>query len=525
VTGGPALSAAPSARVRALGAAGLVLAVLAELCATGLIGLSGWFISACAVAGAAAFSSFSYLAPSGGVRTFALGRIAGNYSQRLVLHAAAFGRVAAARARFFDTVSRDRAQPRSVWSGELLDRSLADTDTVGMALIRSTAPVTVTVSLTAGGVLAVALAASVPAAAVLAVGVTLLAAVAYLIPDPTGDAGQRTRAALRSELVTAVDAWPEMATLGAAGRLAARTTADLTRLSAARSAVHRHRRRMGLLAGTLGLGTLTGTVAVTLGSVGGPADLVFVALLAAGVLAQAEQLSAAAEARASAVAALRRLTLPAAADAPVADAVPEVRTTATAGALRLDGYRLPATVLRPEQTLDACVTRGGVLAVTGRSGSGKSTLLRGLARSLRSTVDPCDGRPPVTAVAADEHLFTGTVGANFRLADPTLTDEDVDVRLAELWLDRTGLTAGTLIGPGGRTLSGGELRRVSVGRALATRPHVLVVDEPTAGLDQETARHVLRTLAQLPDTTVVLAVHDLPDALKPAGQVAILSLD
>jgi ATP-binding cassette subfamily C protein CydC len=51
------------------------------------------------------------------------------------------------------------------------------------------------------------------------------------------------------------------------------------------------------------------------------------------------------------------------------------------------------------------------------------------------------------------------------------------------------------------------------------------VDEPTAGLDQETARHVLRTLAQLPDTTVVLAVHDLPDALEPAGQVTTLSLD
>jgi ATP-binding cassette subfamily C protein CydC len=131
----------------------------------------------------------------------------------------------------------------------------------------------------------------------------------------------------------------------------------------------------------------------------------------------------------------------------------------------------------------------------------------------------------VAAVAADEHLFTGTVGANFRLADPTLTDEDVDSRLADLWLDRTGLTAGTLVGAGGRALSGGELRRVSIGRALATRPQVLLVDEPTAGLDQETARHVLRTLARLPDTTVVLALHDLPEALGAGERVATLSLD
>ena len=524
MTGGPATTAAPPARVRALGVAGLALAVLAELCATGLIGLSGWFISACAVAGAATFSSFSYLAPSGGVRTFALGRIAGNYGQRLVLHAAALGRVAATRVRFFDTVSGDHAHPVGPWSGELLDRGLADADTAGMTLIRSSAPVTVTGALTAGGVLAVALAASIPAAGVLSVGVALLAAVAYLIPDPTVGA-QHARAELRSEMVTAVDAWPEMATLGAAGQLSARTTASLTRLSAARGAVDRHRLRTGLLTGAIGLATLTGTVAVALGSVSGPAALVFVALLASGVLAQAEQLPAAAEARAAAVGALRRLTVPVAVGTRFVDAVPIVRTTATAGTLGLDGYRLGATGLRPEQTLSASVDRGGVLAVTGRSGSGKSTLLRGLAPSLRGTVEPCDGRPPVTAVAAEDHLFTGTVGANFRLADPTLSDEDVDRCLADLWLDRTGLTAGTLVGPGGRTLSGGELRRVCIGRALATRPHVLLVDEPTTGLDQETARHVLRTLARLPDTTVVLALHDLPEALQPPGRVATLSLD
>jgi ATP-binding cassette subfamily C protein CydC len=202
-----------------------------------------------------------------------------------------------------------------------------------------------------------------------------------------------------------------------------------------------------------------------------------------------------------------------------------VRTTATAGTLSLDGYRLGATALRCERTLSASVARGGVVAVTGRSGSGKSTLLHGLARSLRDTVEPCAGRPPVTAVAAEDHLFTGTLGANFRLADPTLSDEDVDSRLADLWLDRTGLTAGTLVGPGGRTLSGGELRRVCIGRALATRPHVLLVDEPTTGLDQRTAQHVLRTLALLPDTTVVLALHALPEALQPPGRVATLPLD
>ncbi len=86
MSGGPGLRA-PGRRADFLAAGGLVLAVVAELSSAGLLGLSGWFISACAVAGAAAFGSFSYVAPSGGVRAFALARVAGNYSKRLVLHA------------------------------------------------------------------------------------------------------------------------------------------------------------------------------------------------------------------------------------------------------------------------------------------------------------------------------------------------------------------------------------------------------------------------------------------------------
>lgn len=128
-------------RARSLAAGGLMLAVVAELSSAGLLGLSGWFISSCAVAGAATFSSFSYIAPSGGVRAFAMARVAGNYSKRLVLHAAALRRIAAARAGLFDrAAATERAQEDGLWSGELLDRSMADADSAGMALIECTTP-------------------------------------------------------------------------------------------------------------------------------------------------------------------------------------------------------------------------------------------------------------------------------------------------------------------------------------------------------------------------------------------------
>src|SRR5947209_15242030 len=136
---------------------GLTLAVLAETCSMGLLGLSGWFIASSAVAGASAYSTFSYLAPSGGVRAFALGRIVANYASRVVLHSAALRQISAARLRFYD---RTAAEPSThgTWSGQSLDRVMADADTKGMALIQATGPMIVAAAMTAGGCLAVVLA-------------------------------------------------------------------------------------------------------------------------------------------------------------------------------------------------------------------------------------------------------------------------------------------------------------------------------------------------------------------------------
>jgi ATP-binding cassette subfamily C protein CydC len=201
--------------------AGLILAVLAECCSVGLVGLSGWFIASSAIAGAGAYSVFSYLAPSGGVRAFALGRIATNYANRVVLHAAALRRISAARLRFYD---RAAAEPSThgAWSGQSLDRVMADGDTKGMALIQATAPLIVAAALTAGGCLVITLAGYPLVAVVLAVAASVCATLAIFTARRMDD-GSRTRSALRIELVTAVGAWTEMASLGAADQLAHRT--------------------------------------------------------------------------------------------------------------------------------------------------------------------------------------------------------------------------------------------------------------------------------------------------------------
>jgi len=169
--------AAGRGRTTLVAAIGLALAVLAEACSVGLLGLSGWFIASSAVAGATAYSLFSLMNPSGGVRAFAVGRIVTNYAGRDVLHSAALRRITAARLRFYDRAAA-RPSTHGAWSGQLLDRVMADADTEGMALIQATTPMVTACAMTAGGCLVFALAGYPLTAVIIAVAAVVCAALA-----------------------------------------------------------------------------------------------------------------------------------------------------------------------------------------------------------------------------------------------------------------------------------------------------------------------------------------------------------
>jgi ATP-binding cassette subfamily C protein CydC len=463
---------------RLVSLAGLLLAVVAESCSAGLVGLSGWFIAASAVAGAGAYSAFSYLAPSGGVRAFALGRIGTQHASRVVLHSAALRRISAARLRFYDRA----ADVPGTWSGESLDRVMADADTEGMALIQATTPVVVATALTAGGFVVIALAGFPRAAAIVVVGAAVCAALA-VAGTRHADDGSRTRGAVRAELVTAVEAWPEMASLGAAGQLARRTLARLDAFESRRFGAAVTQARIAGAARAVTAVTLLLTVVSVARSGADVSALVFVALLATGVLGNAERLIPAFLAR---------------------------RVSRQAGE-RLDSVIPPGVATTVKATYDrrgltVCgetVPAGGTLIVTGASGSGKTTLLNAIEAALRPwpTV--------VTAVLADDYLFSGTVADNIRLANPAVTDSEITDLLAGMLLDRGGVVPDTRIGTGGRDLSGGERRRLHIGRAIVTHPDVLLIDEPTTGLDADLGANVLATVRrQLPHAVLVLAMHE-----------------
>jgi energy-coupling factor transporter ATP-binding protein EcfA2 len=179
--------------------------------------------------------------------------------------------------------------------------------------------------------------------------------------------------------------------------------------------------------------------------------------------------------------------------------------------------------------IDRQLVPGGLLAITGPNGTGKSTLgltLGGLLPPLDGEVvaEPLlaagAGRQPVLwksrelaarigSVFQDpEHQFlTATVREELAVGPRALAQQDVDFRVDEL-LERLRLAPLARANP--FTLSGGEKRRLSVAAVLATRPKVLILDEPTFGQDSRTWQELVALLAELLDagTAIAAITHD-----------------
>ncbi|MEE9685491.1 cysteine/glutathione ABC transporter ATP-binding protein/permease CydC [Lelliottia amnigena] len=513
---------------------GVVLAILTLLASIGLLTLSGWFLSASAVAGFAGLYSFNYMLPAAGVRGTAIARTAGRYFERLVSHDATFRVLQHLRIfTFSKLLPLSPAGLARFRQGDLLNRVVADVDTLDHLYLRVISPLVgafvvivvvtlglcmldVPLALTLGGIMLLTL--------------LMLPPLFYRAGKATGEKLTRLRGDYRQQLTSWLQGQAELTIFGASRRYRARM--ESTELSWHEA----QRRQSELTALSQALMLLIGGFAViamlwmAAGGVGGntqPGALialfVFCALAAFEALAP---VTGAFQHLGQVIASAVRITQ-------IVEQTPEVQfkeghsvvPDSVAVQLTEVTFAYEGQTQNALDGINLTVRAGQHVAILGRTGCGKSTLLQLLTRAW----DPRQGqilfnttpltdfneqtlRKIVSVVPQRVHLFSATLRDNLLLASPTASDEALCAVLEQVGLHKLleddGLNA--WLGEGGRQLSGGELRRLAVARALLHDAPFMLLDEPTEGLDATTESQILDLLAQtMKNKTVLMVTHRL----------------
>ncbi|HEI8865590.1 TPA: cysteine/glutathione ABC transporter ATP-binding protein/permease CydC [Serratia odorifera] len=513
---------------------GVVLAIVTLLASIGLLALSGWFLAASALAGLAGLYTFNYMLPAAGVRGAAIFRTAGRYAERLVSHDATFRVLSHLRVFTFKKIlPLSPGGMARFRQAELLNRLVADVDTLDHLYLRVISPL-----VSAAVVIAVVtfgLSFIDPALALMLGGILLLLLLLvpplfYRLGKPIG--GELT--ALRSQYRTDLTAWlqgqAELVVFGA-----------VQRFRTALSATERHWQRRQWQQASLGgkaqaLMILASGMTVTLllwlaaSGVGGNSQPgALIALFVFTALASFEALmpvAAAFQHLGQVIASATRVKQ-------LIDRQPEVIfpghgpqvTDSAALSLQQLCFSYPEQPQPVLHNVALQVAAGEHIALLGRTGCGKSTLLQLLTRAWNADSGEIllNGLPlasyaedtlrTMTSVVSQRvHVFSSTLRENLLLAAPNADDATLKTLLEQVGLgkllENDGLNA--WLGEGGRQLSGGEQRRLGVARALLHPAPLLLLDEPTEGLDAETEQQILALLRQhCQGRTLILVTHRL----------------
>ncbi|MGM0983993.1 MAG: thiol reductant ABC exporter subunit CydC [Pseudomonadota bacterium] len=535
---------------------GALLMGLTLLSAIGLLALSGWFITATGLTGlllaAGMAASLDVYVPGGGIRFFAVARTGSRYVERLYNHDTVLRLLADLRSRLFAVLSGLDAHALSRRrASDWLNRLTADIDTLDSLYLRLLAPALVALLVILG--LAGFLALWAPRVGV-ATGALLLLGWLWLTLGQArlGMAASRRQVGdleqLRGRLI---EQFQGLAELEAYGSLADHRV----RLAAIEARLYRDQRRLGQ---RVALGNALASLVVGLamllalwlaaetwsaGILSGPLTV----MMPLAVLAISEALvplPAAFTWLGATRGAAERLNALEAQQAEPAGPDASMQPPAGALSVTLENVTLThADALVPALAEVSLEARAGErLALCGASGAGKSSVAGLLTRQLKPEAGEVRlagvalGAWPESALTTrvalltqQTDLFDDTLAANLCLGDPEASDARLWRVLAMVdladWAGALPQGLDTRVGEGGRRLSGGQARRLALARLLLREPDLVLLDEPFAGLDAETATRIATRLDEwLAGRTVIYLVHQLGETVDPPGIDRCLTL-
>lgn len=516
---------------------GIILAVTSLAASIGLLSLSGWFLAASALVGSSLLFNFFY--PSSGVRGLAIGRTVSRYFERLVTHDATFRVLANLRVAVFRRlIPLSPAKLSQYRHSELLNRLVADVDTLDTLYLNLLSPFVSAVMVIL--FMAIGLSFVSPLLAVVICGsLTVLLLIFpwlfYHLGRKTGKIVVQARAEYRSRFIEWIQLNAELLLFGKLPQASAQLQHTEQQWLNAQS---RESQLGGLSNALLVLinGILVCVVlllsASAIHALTAENPQALIALVVFCVLASLEILTPIGIAflhLGQVIASAERLN-------EITAQQPMVQFNGNAAWQTVSGgqplicfeqveFRYPQQNDAVLKQLNFEVAAGQKVAILGKTGSGKSTIFQLLTRNY----DPTAGairlnfcnladyaeatlRQKIALLSQRVHIFSSTLRDNLLMGNPNASDDALKQVLAQVELGDLLQAEGLdlWLGEGGRPLSGGEQRRLGLARLLLSEAEIILLDEPTEGLDRETEQQILKLLfSTCQQRTLLMITHRL----------------
>ena len=512
---------------------GLSLSILTLFASVFLLSLSGWFLASTAVVGVAGLYTFNYMLPAAGVRAAAITRTASRYVERLVDHNTTFKILAYLRTLAFRKILPLSANQLAQYQkADLLNRFIVDIDALDHLYLKLFSPIVtalVMILLLFVGLSYINLPIALIITIVLTITLLAIPVIFYHAGKQLGETLAKQQSEYRALLINYLQGQAELTLFNAQHRYR-------TKLDKLESDWLFHQQRQStlmalssalvvLIAGFLTLLVLWLITQYTLSPL--VALFVFVCLASSEILAPIP----------GAFIFLGQVLTSATRTTTLFNQTPDIKFIEQGKTIDLSIAKLQFDDISfsyPNQPFailshfSLTINSGQHVGLIGKTGCGKSTLLNLVTR----TWEPNSGKVLINDIPVDQldeatlrqtiavvpqviTIFSDTLKQNLLIGNRQASDQQLidvlhQVELSKLLATDQGLNLP--LGQGGRALSGGEIRRIGIARALLHNSPLILMDEPTESLDQQTEQQIIELIKQIcKNKTLLMVTHRLTD--------------